>query len=322
MRVLIITVEKDIARFKRKAAAESVLQAFEACGIEWIFHIPWEPFKDDFDHYDAALCWSYYGGKHNIAYWAKKFEQKCRERRLPIVNSIDGYFRDHSHCLSRWKEVGIPCANYQFIECAEDIKLQFPLILRRDGQHRGRNLFLANNLDEAHKIIERNRKAYLNVPRTDKKVRPLDLAIEFIDVKASDGYYHKRRAIVIGDELIWREAAISTHWLVNEEHLIQNEYTRKINRQYIEEGDPNPDLILSASKALGSDMCALDYTLLDDGRYFFWEGNRHFQMYGNKNLDKNEIHPATGRTYEERIQVDLSVGKAIVKLIYKNINES
>jgi len=306
---------------ERKMAGESMLKALEANGIDWTLHVPWEPFKGRFEDYDAALCWSYYGGKHNIAFWARKFEQQCREAGLPIVNSIDGYFRDHSYCLAKWAEAGIPCAKHQLFQHPEDITLPYPLILRKDGQHRGRNIFLVHSAVEAREVIERQLELCAEQPLSDKHLRPLDLAIEFIDVKAPDGYYHKRRTIVVGDTLIWREAAIANHWIVNEAHLIQDEYTLKLNRQFIEEGDPNPELILAAAKALGSDMVALDYTVMPDGSYFFWEGNRHFQMYGNRDLEKHEIHPATGRTYEERVEVDMAVGRALVNILESKVSE-
>jgi hypothetical protein len=53
----------------------------------------------------------------------------------------------------------------------------------------------------------------------------------------------------------------------------------------------------------------------------FWEGNRHFKMYGNKVFREGDINSATGRTYQEMVDVDKAVGRAVVKLLERTVGQ-
>lgn len=319
MHILILTPHKNREKIERYEAGESMLLALEEKNITWDYHAPWEKFEDDFNKYDAVLVWAYNGKKHNMIFWATKFEAECEKLGIPVINSIKGCFYSHSYCYKKWNEANIPCPKYQNFQNPEEINLKYPIILRVDDQHEAKNVFLAHNYEEAVSICEEQLEKYINLEKNDKITRPLDLAIEYQEVRAEDGYYHKRRTIVIGDKLIRREHTISDNWIVNISNRVANEHSRLLNQDFYENGDVDAELVFRAAKALNSDVVALDYTIKSDGEYIFWEGNKNFKMYGNKIFGKDDINPATGRNYEQMRSLDLAVGRAIVDLIYQRV---
>jgi hypothetical protein len=326
MKILLVARHREREKICRYEASESMLQGLEEAGIEYDIHPPWEPFQGDLQAYDAALVWAYQGQKKNFIFWARRFEARCRREQLPVVNSVDGCFYAHSTGLARWKAAGVLCADFQHFTTADDLRLRFPMILRTDGVHEGRNTHLVHSREEAARVIDENQRAYAGQPRRkrrkgDDAVRLLDLAIEFHDVRAADGFCHKRRTIVVGDTLIHREHSVSSGWLVNLNHRVHDEYVQKLNQEFFATGDRDRDALLAATRALGTDTVALDYTKLADGRLMFWEGNRHFKMHGNKAFKEGDINSATGRTYQEMLDVDRAVGRAVVTLLEKTVRQ-
>jgi len=317
MKILLLARHTEREKIFRYHASESMLLGLEEAGIDFDIHIPWKPFAGNIHDYDAMLVWSYQGKRKNFTYWAKQFEKEVRDAGVPVINSVNGCFYMHSTCLGRWRDAGVPCAKFQFFKTFEDINLRYPMILRTDGLHEGKNTHLVNNPDEARAAIDRATYIYMNTNPREKAIRLLNLAIEYHDVIAPDGYYHKQRTIVVGDTLIHREHSVATGWLVNLGNRVYGDYVQNLNREFFNTGDKNRELILKAARALGSDVVALDYTVLPNGDCMFWEGNRHFKMHGNETFKPGEINPATGRDYTEMVNVDRAVGRAIVDLLYQ-----
>lgn len=315
--LLIVTSRTSREKMERNDAALSLFRGLEEAGITWTLYYPREPLPGDITDYDAVLCWTYNGMRKNIRYWGGRFEEQIKDSGIPVINSVSGYSTMHSECLRKWGEAGIPCAKFEHFQEVEDITLPYPLILRADGHHQGRSMFLVHNEEEARKTIDEQFERYINSAKDDRRYRPLDIAIEYFDVKASDGFYHKRRVIAVGDELITREHTASTHWIVNIDNRVSSEISQKLNQQFFKEGVKDRELLLKAARTFGSDIVALDYTVRDDGSYIFWEANRHFKMHGNNIYGEGDINPATGRNYEEMQAVDRAVGRNVVKLIYK-----
>jgi hypothetical protein len=321
MKILLVARHHDREKICRYEASQSMLEGLDEAGIHYDIHQPWLPFEGDLGAYDAALIWAYQGQKKNFVFWSRRFEAACRREGLPVANSVDGCFYHHSTALSRWKAAGIPCAEFQHFVGVDELRLRYPLILRTDGLHEGKNTHLVWTREEAEEVVARNRRAVVEQRRGDEPVRLLDLAIEFHDVRSRDGYCHKRRTIVVGETLIHREHSVSTGWLVNLDHRVMGDYVQRLNRQFFETGDRHRDIILRATRALKTDTIALDYTVLDDGRLLFWEGNRHFKMHGNNIFREGDVNPATGRTYQEMVDVDKAVGRAVVKLLERTVEQ-
>ena len=295
------------------------MNALDEAHIHWELHQPWNPLKGDLTKYDAVLCWSFNGSRNNFVFWCTRFEAQCRELGIPVINSIDAFMLDHHTCLQKWQEAGVPCARAQHVNEAEDINLDYPLILRVNNQHEAANVFLVNNKAEAGEIMDRQFEDYTKSSKKDWHTRPIDLAIEYKNVLSADGYYHKKRMIVVGDALIPREYTIAKSWVVNLDNRVENDYARSLNRKFFEYPEDEAAMIKKAARALGSDIVALDYTQLDAGSYVFWEGNRHFKMHGNKKYGPGMINPATSRNYEEMVAIDARLGKEIVALIESRV---
>lgn len=317
MKILLVARHHDREKICRFDASQSMLEGLEEAGIAYDTYQPWKPFTGDLKDYDAVLVWAYQGQRKNLVFWSRRFEAVCRREGVPVANSIKGCFYNHSTSLSRWRATGIPCADFQHFQAFDELRLRYPMILRTDGLHEGRNTHLVATPEQAERVITDNQLAW---ERT-ADARLLDLAIEFHDVCAADGFYHKRRTIVVGDILIHREHSVATAWLVNLEHRVMGDYVQALNREFFTTGDRHRDVLLAAARALRTDIVAIDYTVLADGRLMFWEGNRHFKMHGNRPFREGDVNPATGRTYQEMVDVDKAVGRAVVRLIEQTVEK-
>lgn len=320
MHILLITRHHTREKLTYWAAGQSLIEGLEEAGFTFECHAPWEPFEGDLTRFDAAISWPYSGKRRNFVYWAKQFEQRCFNASVPVFGSAEGCFYTHTYCYDRWAAAGIPCPKYQHFDDVDDITLDYPLILRTDDQHEARNMFLVRSRAEAAAVIARQWRLYDETRRRrDLTSWPLDIAIEYHDVKAEDGHYHKRRTIVVGDTQISREHSVSSDWVVNLTVRTASALVLRLNREFIERGEDDPDLIQRAARALGTDIVALDYSRKRDGSYIFWEGNRNFKMHGNKGFLPGQINPCTSRTYDEMVDVDRAVGRAIVAELRKRV---
>ena len=310
-RILIVNPYNQLKNFKRHVASQMLLWALDRAGIGWKRHQPAKP-APDLNGFDAALIWGYGFRYRNFMANALTFEQLCRARGLPVINSAETTETSHAFCLSHWQAAGIPCARHQAFERFEDIELTYPLILRRNAVHRGIDVFLARNPGEARAIIE-DRLAEASQPNS--KTKPLNLAIEFIDRKHGDGKYRKFRSFVVGDRVLPRHLLISEHWLVNFWSSRSDVQTISENRQFHAYGDRDPALLVRAARALKADVVALDYDVTPDGDYLFFEGNRHFSMVGDDGYVTPKFYEATGRSAAEHRRDDEALGEALGAMI-------
>lgn len=304
MNVLILTSFPDSQAFRRSGPGRVLLRGLRSRGIDWTLHQPWQP-RPDLEAFDIVLSWPY-GLRHNaFLRHGRQFEDDCRRRGVQVVNSLATFRLRHSHYLSRFRSAGIPCAEFQRFTHPDEITLPFPLVLRTDGIHRGRNMFLVRDRDDVRRAIDAGRCS---------EFPPLDLAIRFIDVRWADGYCRKRRSYVIGDRVLPRQQALSRGWIVNlgaAESLAQAE---KEDRHFLAAGEENAELVRRAAQAVDAELIALDYSQCPDGSYVFWEGNRNFNL-SVRGAMMRQFLGATGRTREEARRDLLTLGETMADLV-------
>ena len=315
LRLLIVSRYDDAESFGDRVTARLLLAALEEEGISWDLHQPWLD-DPDLRAYDVVLFWTYRFHHNNYIFWARELEQRCRDLALPIINPVEHTNAPHSFFLDVWGRNGVPCARFQRFRRFEDIALEYPLILRRDGFHMGRDMFKVDAPEEARQRIERRQEEFRECGYRQSRTGPLDLAIQFVDTSDDDGIFRKWRSIVIGDRIIPRHLLLSRDWLVNFGNLVTDAAADEEDRRFMEDGELDRDLVLRAARLSGADIVALDYGKFPDGRYVFWEANRHFLLLGDRGYDQpDKFLAATGRDDEARLAQDRSIGRAMAELV-------
>ncbi len=309
--VIVVAPQEALPDFRRYGASRQLLWALEQAGFAWRLWSPWSSAASlDLDATPGVVFWSYGELVHDYLHHATSFEDACRARGVPVVNSVRaGWDTRHSTTLRKWQEAGIPCARFQKFNAVEEIGLRYPLIIRTDGVHVGHGMYRVENRVEAERVMHDARSDY--IARATGAVSPPNLAIEFVDVREPDGRYAKYRAYVAGETAILRHRAIGGDWLVNQDSATS---TTGIDRS--SEHDFDLELIVRAGQATGSDVAALDFSRRSDGRYVFWESNRYFSMVGDRGylrgLYATKPDAARGRR-------DRRLGKAIRSLLQQRL---
>jgi hypothetical protein len=306
-RVIIVTPYSQ-QRFQRSHVGSVLTWGLKRKGVDWVLHDPAnKQFK--MDGFDVVLSWPY--GFREVPSFLQnclRFEQRARNSGIPVINSLSGCNFRHSWCLRLWTAAGIRCAKYQALAKDWDLQLQYPLILRTDAVHRGLNMFLARDQSQARQIIQ------IGV------TPPLDLALEFVETKGSDGYYRKWRSHVIGDRVIPRQLQLTTGWKVNLDAAEASEQALAEDRQFISEGESNVGLVILAARVLNSDIIALDYSRMADGSYIFWEGNRSFDLSVGGQM-WSQFRRSTGRSEEECVESVRIIGDALAELVIERAGQ-
>jgi hypothetical protein len=301
-RVIILTPYADQQQFERSHMGSVLTWGMKRKGVDWVLVNPAQ-WKFDPDGFDAVLCWPY--GFRDVPGFVRKcvaIERRARDRGLAVVNSLAKCDFCHTWCLRLWNKAGIQCAKHQRLREWHAIRLKYPLILRTDHLHRGLNMFLVNDSEEARQVSQLE----INPP--------LDLALEFVDTRSSDGYFRKWRSHVIGNKVIPRQVQLSKSWKVNLDEAEPCEQAVEENRQLISQGEPHAGLVALSARALGADIIALDYSKKPDGSYVFWEGNRNFDLSVGGQMWL-QYRRTTGRSHEDCVESVRVIGDAIAALV-------
>jgi glutathione synthase/RimK-type ligase-like ATP-grasp enzyme len=280
------------------------------CALDWRIHNPLSGAPDLAD-IDVVLTWCHHieGCSRAVRQCAIDIEQECRELGIPVVNSARKLrMVRHSFCLRRWLIHGIPCAISQPFTTLDDIVLRYPMILRVDGgAHSSHDSFLVSDRAEAESVIRERGRSGRN---------RLNLAIEYLETRFADGYYRKRRCIVVGGRVLPRQHMLSRTWKVKLGAAESNAIAVAEDREFIAGGEERADLVARAARALDCDLLAIDYSPAPDGRYVFWEANKTFRMAGIGNSPKSvKFRAATGRSAAECIAQRNAVGAALAELL-------
>lgn len=319
LRLLIVSRYRDADEVGERVLGRRMLEALDRRGIGWRLHRPWLP-DPDLSAYDAALFWSYRYDHHNYPFWARQLELRCRERGLPVINGVEHCRAPHSFFLQAWRAAGVPCARCQRFARVEDIALDYPLILRRDGVHMGQDVVRVDDPAAARAVVDARHEELLRGPARRLRSGNFDLAIEFVDTRDAEGIYRKWRAIVIGERVIPRHLLLSRDWLVNFGNLVEGPRAVAEDRAFQRDGVEDPQLVRRAARMTGADIVALDYGRRRDGSYVFWEANRHFLLLGDPGYQTPEkFQAATGRDDAQRRAEDRALGQAIADLVASRV---
>ena len=312
-KILILCSEKKEDGVQSRHAGRLLLWGLRECGIGWDVYYPDGNNVPDLSAYSAILCWSYIHYRTpSYLEGARHLEKQAEKQGIPVINKVLHAARPHSFFLDEWQQHGIRCARCQRFSEFVEIDLEYPLIIRRDGVHKGQDVFLVQTPEEARKLIEERRE--------DDQQSNFNLAVEFLDTCWRDGYYRKRRSYIIGQQILPRHSLLSKHWLVNLANLTANAQSVQEDQAFLRDGEENAAEVLKAARLTGSDIVALDYTQDADGRYVFWEANRHFLMIGDSaGAAVDRFAAATGRNPKDRRKIDEQLGMTMGKMVLQRM---
>jgi hypothetical protein len=319
-KVLIVTGHLTKEDFLNYEASRQLISALEIGDFSWSLYQPWDKTVEfDPKTIQGVFFWSYIHLANDFVYHAMAFEEQCIAKKIPILNSIYyGWDTRHSTLLENMKIAEIPCPRYQKFIDVDDIELNYPLILRVDGLHRGQQMHFVQNKNEAEELMNSTRIEFLSPNKKKRVMPPPNLAVEFIDVADKSGQYNKRRAIVVGNKVLFRHQLTSNSWLVNFSSSDFSETSIIAHKQYIA-GDEDGDieLILSAARATGSEVTALDYSKTETGDLVFWEANRIFIMNGDPGYGSSVATYPDGS--KRRVSNDFELGECLAMLVKEQL---
>lgn len=309
IRLLVVTGFRTLEGFQIPMENRTLLWGLDQANIEWRLYNPWKKLPD-LDKFDAALITLYWRHNLNFAFYCKRFEKDCQKAGFPVINTVRNAEGRHSYYLDVWRQHRISCARYQRFRDFDDIRLDtYPLILRRDGVHRGGGMYLVRTPEEARETIRKQHVEEAAAPVAGTRgPQPVNLAVEFVETKTDDNYYCKWRAYVVGDEVIPAHFMRSRSPFVNYKDAALFAGTRSADEAFRRQGEPRPDLLIAAARAADCDILTLDYSVKRDGSYVFWEGNRERATAGD----------IRARWIGLR-DVDLEYGAAVARLVYRRL---
>jgi hypothetical protein len=317
--VIVVSPDSTLEKFSEFGASRQLVWALENSGLSWSLCQPWDDSIELDPHsVRGVIFWSYRHRSNDFVYHAMAFEKACEARRIPVINSVlSGWDVRHSTILGNLRQAGIRCPKFQKFASVDDIELPYPLILRVDGIHRGQQMQLVHDADEARALVN-SKRAHFLASGGAGVLPPPNLAIEFVDIADGQGRYHKCRAYVVGSNVVLRHKTVSTHWLVNFASSEFFEDSADANRDFIRGGESDLELLALAGRASGSDVTALDYSRTQDGEYVFWEANRLFKMNGDKGYDL--LESTAESKVKRRAAIDRKVGKSLLALLQERLS--
>ena len=315
-KILIIGSDKKAHGIQNRKAGRLFLEAMQRNGIHWEIHFPEGQPLPPLQDYDAVVFWSHI--VHHLPTYiqaAEEIEEQAKALGVPVVNSVRNAHAPHSYFLQTWRAHGVKCAKCQHFQHFEEIDLAYPIIIRRDGVHQGKDMFWVDNPHKAKQLIEERQQ--------DQTQENFDLAIEFMDTQDANGHYRKYRSFMIGNQIIPRHLHISHHWLVNLENSVISEEAKREAQAFFHYGDDTPSKLLAAGRASGHEIIALDYSIDRDGNHVFWEVNRHFFLDGDVSTRSSEhFLKITGLNKEEVVENDEKIIQALYELVLANIQDA
>lgn len=311
MKLAIFTTYERAEDFGREALCTALMAGLRERAISFSLLRPEEAMPDPRD-FDAALVWLYlYGtyGEEVCFRCSRAVETAFAAHGIPVIQPLQERFKRHSSLLALWQANGVDCAAQQRFQHLDEIRLPYPLVLRVDGYHKTGHAFLAQNPAQAAAIVARRQR---------EGARPLDLALEYIDIRSPDGYYRKWRSLVIGGEVIPWHILLADGWLVKlEPSLVLPEVAAEHHR-FKTAGEPQTAEVRRAAAILGADIVALDYSRRADGRCVFWEGNAYFRMFAFGDGEKATKYRAAIQQSEDELRVaHRRLGLAIADMIHR-----
>jgi hypothetical protein len=200
-----------------------------------------------------------------------KLELWCKVHQKRFINGIEGLTNcNRRNAYKIWSKNNVNCARVERIpkkSLALKLNMPFPAIFRHENTHLGSSMKLVRNIKDVENIDE----SYF---------KKSTVAIEFKDYKSHDGFYRKYRCLLLGDEVIARHHISSPDWNIHADSRQADRIATHIEEDLTFCSRPlhEKDELLRAKNLLKLDYTIADYTLLEDGKPFYFEMNPCFNL--------------------------------------------
>jgi hypothetical protein len=231
---------------------------------------------------------------------AANIAQDARARGIRIVNAPEALSNTIKSVQAQlWAQAGLPCAPATPFHSARQLQAivqdaTFPIIVRPDLLHAQQATFYCESPRD------------VDIAVFSEGVLP-GVVIQFIDTrsKAADGrtgtiwtrFYHKKRALVFGDEVVPNHLFFSCHPICGLKNSTFGRYAGPGNRwawlarllptdratlaadnRFWQSPPEHVETLRMAVRALGLDFAAVDYSTFADGRPILWEANPYYDL--------------------------------------------
>ena len=195
---------------------------------------------------------------------ARHLEEQAKAHGIPIVNAVDrASVSIKSRAARIMRDAGVNVPSVVRIDEPVTFRrsppLPMPFFIREDLGHGGPMVLIRTRDDLDGAPIESMRAP---------------IAVEFVDVRGSDGNYRKYRYVLFGKRGVPRHLLISKNWVVHAADRLVTDETRDEELRYLGViRDPNHHVLARALKALDLDTAAFDYAYDQTGRLVVFEVN-------------------------------------------------
>lgn len=229
---------------------------------------------------------------------AEEIALRARTRGLRLANPPEALSHTiKSEQARRWAEAGIPTPRHVSFADREELEAKLagfdgPVVLKSELLHAQRGMWVFGSASEARRSID------------DRKIAYPGAIAEFVDTRAGFGalqpasvwsrFYHKKRVLVLGDRVSPRSALFSRQPIVSLKTCTfrppagwrRAGYSLRpavracirADREWWQTGGEHHDMMRHAAKALGLDVCGIDYASTADGGVMLWEANPFFYL--------------------------------------------
>ena len=159
--------------------------------------------------------------------------------------------------------------------------LEFPVILRKAGEHNGiGTLLIEDDSEQFYAFALNGQNHYLT---------------QFVEYADEDGIYAKYRLVVVDGEVFIRHIIFSDHWKVHQREFMEKnlEFQEKeiaIFQHFDKEIKPKiQPIITEINQQLGLDYFGIDCTLDENFNITLFEANANMDILTHSNDKKNEL---------------------------------
>jgi hypothetical protein len=229
---------------------------------------------------------------------ASALADRSRRAEIRIVNPPEALSNSIKSTQSRlWQEHDIPTpealpfGNLEEMQSVAD-HVSFPVFIRSEQQH------------AQHKMLQVASRGDINKISRDQVMFPGCLS-HFIDTRESyrreypssefANFFHKKRVWVVGDRvqrshlffgdspIVGASSSTFSHYrslnpVTRMRGRLRCRRHAQIDYDFFQESEPDADLFVRATKALGLDIAAIDYSSFADGSHVLWEANPRFAL--------------------------------------------
>lgn len=243
---------------------------------------------------------------------ASRIAERANQAGIPVFNAPDALSNSIKSIQARlWRNAGLPTPRHERFDREQDLLsavdgLSYPLLVKSEEWH-GQHMKLCSGVDDLHAEIAPPRRLFAR--RRKSKLLRMPVSVSgFVDTREGyrahapdplwSAYFHKQRAIVLGDIVHPRHVIFSTKPIVSLDGSTLADFAKRqdaagdalpldaVTRLSVEADNrfffappEGAELLRAACSSLGFATAAIDYSTHANGDIVLWEANPYFLLY-------------------------------------------